>query len=335
VLVATASLASGAVIVPTGFTVSTFNITVGGSAVELDGFAQSAGGAFGTSLYAAVNGGVLQINPSTGAASQFASGLSTGSNRPSGLAFDNGAFGTGNLYVSQNDGSVAVVTPAGGASTFSSGGTLFSSNDLAFAPLGSAFGNRLFVTNGDFGSGNISSVTSAGVNAVFAATSQFAQVPIGAAFAPSGSAFGGNLFTSVANGTISQVNSSGQATTFSTSGNLGLAIDLAFGQGGFGDNLYVSDPITQSIFRVTPGGVVSSFATGFAFTSSGFDADVAFSPDGRTMYVANNTQLVEITAPGAAIPEPTSVVLLGTGLAAVLGVACYRRKAAGARSGEI
>ena len=77
-----------------GFDVTTFNV-----GFESDGLASGPGGVFGTDLYIATNGAVVRLDPSTGNVTQFVSGLAVGSSRPSGLDFDNGAFGTGQLYV--------------------------------------------------------------------------------------------------------------------------------------------------------------------------------------------------------------------------------------------
>jgi len=286
----TARQAQAAIVVPVGFTVTTFPM-----GIEIDGLAVASGGPYGTDLYAAVDGKVLRVNPSSGAFTTFATGLATGANRPSGMAFDSGTFGTGLLYVSQNDGSVVTISAAGVVNPFSSAGTLFSSNDLAFAPPASPFGTNLFVSNGSPGSGNISSVTSGGVNSVFAPVSSFAQVPVGLAFPPSASVFGGNLFASLANGTLVQLDPLAHVTPFASG--MGLAIDLAFSVGGtFGANIYVTDPNSQSIFRVDSGGTVSTFVTGLSLTSSGFDADLAFSNNGNTLYLANGSEIVKITA---------------------------------------
>ncbi|MGH7847383.1 MAG: hypothetical protein ACREQW_19730 [Candidatus Binatia bacterium] len=47
---------------------------------------------------------------------------------------------------------------------------------------------------------------------------------------------------------------------------------LALSPGGaFGNHIYVTDPISQSIFRIDSSGAVSTFATGFRFTRGGFD----------------------------------------------------------------
>ena len=286
---------SASIVVPPGFSVTSFPIKI-----EIDGLALSPGGAYGSDLYAAVNGAVLRVNPVSGAFRTFATGLATGSGRPSGLAFDPGTFGTNLLYVCQNDGSVVTVSPAGKVSSFSKGGTLFSSNDLAFAPPGSAFGANLFVSNGPFGPGNISKVSSAGINSVFAPTSSFAQVPIGLAFLSSGGSFRNNLYASLPNRTVVQIDPVAKVNTFAKG--LGLAIDLAFSAGGaFGNHIYVTDPVSQSILSIDSSGAVSTFATGFKFTRGGFDADLMFSTNGDTLFVSEGNNITAITSKPAVV----------------------------------
>ncbi|NCR69053.1 MAG: PEP-CTERM sorting domain-containing protein [Microcystis aeruginosa LL11-07] len=313
--------ANAAIVASSEFTVTSFPI-----GVEIDGLAPSSGGLYGTDLYAAVNGGILRVNPTSGTFTTFASGLATGAGRPSGLAFDSGIFGTGLLYVSQNNGSVVTVSPSGVVNSFSSGGTLYSSNDLVFATPGSSFGNNLIVSNGGDPPYSISKVNSTGNNSFLVPTNQFSKIPLGLAFPESGSSFGSNLFVSLWRAQTSgvslvQVDASGNILPFAN--NLGLSTDLIFGSGAaFGDNIYVTDPISQSIFKVDSNGVASIFATGFNFTNAGWDADLVFSPDGNTLFVANRNEIVKITAksqPPKSVPEPSNILglgLIGLGLAA-------------------
>jgi sugar lactone lactonase YvrE len=100
----------------------------------------------------------------------------------------------------------------------------------------------------------------------------------------------------------------------------GLPVDLAFGDAGFGDFLYVTERNTQTIYRVAPDGSVAPFATGFNFSFFAFDGDITFSPDGNTMYVASTSDLVIISA----IPEPTALTL--TLLGGVSAIARFRRR---------
>jgi hypothetical protein len=299
------SAAGSDVDVPAGFTVTVFPI-----GMEVDGLAVSPGGAYGTDLYAAVNGGVIRIDPATGGFTTFVTGLPTGDNRPSGLCFDSGAMGTWGLYVSQNDGSVMYVDSAGNASLFCRRGTLYSSNDLTIAKPGGPFGDYMYVTNGSWlGNSSMSRVNTDGADTLFSPGSSFTGIPIGLDFPGDGSAFGPALFITQADGKVCSVSVDGQV--YAVASGLGLAIDLAFGWSRpFGDSLYVSDPVSQSIFRVAADGSAGVFASGLAFTSSGFDADLVFSPEGTVLYVANDDEIIKIAWDGASVnrgPDPVSL----------------------------
>lgn len=284
-----------------GFVVTTFNVGFFST-----GLAPGPGGPFGLDLYAISGpGGVDRLDPTTGNVTDFARSPVF---NPSGLAFDNGAFGTGELYAVSNDtpGSVGAVS---GMTTVVTSGLLTSSNDLAFAPPGGTYGSDLFVTNGSFGRiGDVSRVTAAAVVSVFVSAADLPDVAIGIAFSDSGSAFGEAMFLSVNDGTILQVDVAGNLSLFASG--LGDAIDVAVSTGGaFGEHLYVTDPITQTILRVDPSGNVSTFATGFGFTTTGFDADLVFSRDGNTLFVSNNRDIVAISA---AIPSTTTTTTSST-----------------------
>jgi hypothetical protein len=284
------------VTVPAGFNATSIPF---GS--EVDGIAVSTGGAYGNYVYVGTNGAVKRVDPATGVVSNFATGLATGSGRPSGVSFDSGVFGTGMLYVVDNLARVQSISSTGMVATLSSGGSMSSSNDLAFAPVGSSFGNLLFVSNGAGGPATISKVDSAGVNMVFAAASNFAASPLGLDFPPPGSAFAGDLYVCVfLTDKLSRVTSAGVGTTFATG--LGQLIDIAFSPdptGPFGDFAYVTDTQTNVVRRVAPDASVTTFATGFAFGSVGWDADLAFAPDGSALYVGSGNNIVAIRPCGS------------------------------------
>jgi hypothetical protein len=282
---------ASAQVVPPGFVAS----TIAFGAVPT-GLARGSGGAFGADLYVSTNGAVKRVDLASGMVSPFATGLFIGAAQPSGVVFDSGAFGTGLMYVCQNGSNVVSIGSAGTVTPFSSAGTLFSCNDLVIAPVGSAYGARMFVANGNIGAGTISAVTSAGVNSLFAAVGQFSNAPLGLDFAPSGSGFGPDLYASIfSTGQLVKVSTSGTATPFVTG--LGSTLDFAFSpnpSGPFGDYAYVTETGSDSVKRVAPDGTVTTFATTFSFGSTGFDGDLCFAPDGRTLFVGSNTNIIVI-----------------------------------------
>ena len=294
-LASIAATASAQVSLPPGFAATTIAF---GSVPT--GMALSPGGAYGSDLYVSTNGAVKRVDVTTGSVNNFATGLATGTGQPSGVEFDSGAFGTGLLYVVQNNWTVVTVSPTGVVTPFSSVGTLYSCNDLAMAPPASAYGALLFVANGNGGADTISSVTPAGTNAVFATAANFSNSPLGLDFAPAGSAFGAELFTSIYGaGQLVRVPASGSPALFASS--VGWSYDLAFDpdpNGPFGDYVYVTDPSTGSVLRVAPNASVSTFASGFSFGTAGWDADLTFAQDGRTLFVGSGTSIVIIRACG-------------------------------------
>ncbi len=283
---------SAVTVVPGGFTVTSFPLDV-----QVTGLVASPGGAYGNYLYASASGKILRVDPVTGVSSTFATGLATGSGSPTGLAFDAGAFGGGYLYVSQNNGSVVRVSPAGAVTNFSVGGTLASSNDLSFGPAGGAYSHRLFVSNGGGVPASISSVDSTGLNSIFSASANFTGIPLGLGFPIAQSAFVPRLFATQYNNVLLTVDAAGTTAPFANG--LGTASDIAFSYcSAFGDFMYVSDLTSQRVFRVSENGTTSIFAQGFAFGTDGWDGDLAFSPDGAALYVANDTAIVKITGGG-------------------------------------
>jgi hypothetical protein len=144
--------------------------------------------------------------------------------------------------------------------------------------------------------------------------------------------------------TVSEVGpGGGAATTFATgfNGPVGLAFDS---QG----NLYAANRGNLTVSEVGPGGgAATTFATGFSFT-----AGLAFDSQGN-LYVANANAIagtVSVVGPGggaattfatgfnvpeflafAPVPVPEPSALMLTGIGAVLGLACSRRRGARGR----
>ncbi len=203
---------------------------------------------------------------------------------------------SGNLYVANfgNSETITKITPSGVASTFASG---ISANALAFDASGNLYAGDTFTNT-------IKKYTPSGVGTVFASTG--VNDPTGLAFDASG-----NLF--VANGgnnTIEKFTPSGVGTTFATMG-LNFPRGLAFDASG---NLYAANYFYASgsgitIEEFTPGGVGTVFAT-----TSSSPAFLAFSP--------------------AAVPEPSSLVLVIVGAAGPLTYLARRRRPAGSSPGR-
>jgi sugar lactone lactonase YvrE len=221
---------------------------------------------------------IRKISPS-GAVTTFAN-----VKNPVGLAFDS----AGNLYSSHHgaginpyNNTISKITPDGTIHTYATG--FKTPSGIAFDTSG-----NLYVANRDIGT--ISKVTPSGFVSTFA--TGLSQ--------PNGLAFDniGNLFVSNWIGTIDRITPSGNKSTFVASG-LACPFGIAFDQNY--DYLYVANYNGASISRVSPTGVVSTFASGL---------------DGSPSFLAFGT-----------VPEPSTLVLLGVGAIVLLGYAWRRRQA--------
>ena len=295
-LLASAGLASAQVLQVPGYCIR--RIPVGH---EITGIAHAPGGAFGDDVYLCTNGAVTRVDLDSGAVSSFATGLATGTGRPSGAAFDTGVLGTGHLYVIQNleTKGLAEVHPDGSVVTFSAGGTLFSCNDVVIPEPGGPFGSFAYVTNGTFNLGaSISRVDPAQVNSTFHPGTGFKTI-IGLDWPKPGSAFGNALFVGeYTDKLLYRVGSSGNTTPFPNAGPAFGQIpeDLAFGTpaGAFGDFLYVTTADTRKVVRVSSAGVSVDFVTGLQ-AMNGYNGDLAFTVDGEALLLADGNNLVVIS----------------------------------------
>ena len=206
-------------------------------------------------------GVVTSFVGSSSAGSTDGSGASAQFSLPSGLAIDSG----GNVYVGDYfNNMIRKVTPAGVVTTLAGSGLQGSTDATGaaasfFRPWGVAMDSSGNVLVADSGNNKIRRVTPAGV-----------------------------VTTLAGSGAAALTNGTGAAAAFNTP--TGLTVDAA-------DNIFVCDDFNRVIRKVTPGGVVSTFAgsgatgsvngTGLAAT---FNTPTSITTDGTgNMYVADRS----------------------------------------------
>ncbi len=184
---------------------------------------------------------VYKITPS-GVRTTFASGL----NSPQGIAID----ASGSVYVADHfSGNIYKFTTTGVRSTFASG--LIGPSDIKFDSAG-----NLFETEE---SGNLYKFGPTGARTTIATGM---DLPSGIAFDSHGDMFvaewGNGLSGS---GKIDKFLPGGTRSVFAAGldGPLGLAVDAA-------DNLYEGNSLGGTVFKITPQGSVSGFASGFVYS---------------------------------------------------------------------
>jgi sugar lactone lactonase YvrE len=241
----------------------------------------------------------------TNPGSPFVSIFATLPTQPTAMAFDP----SGNLFVTQYygvntgaSGNIVEITPGGTQSTFATGFT--TPGGLAFDRTG-----NLFAT--DATSGNIYEYTPSGVQSTFAS----------GLVSPHALAFdnAGNLFASTANG-ITELTPTGAQSSFASgfSGAGGMAFDSS---GNLFVSAHVSGPNPLVINKITPSGVITTFASGnylgMAFDNSGtlFTVNTQsideFTPAGVKSTFSSGAFLECIAFQGVTlpVPEPSSLAL--------------------------
>lgn len=265
------------------------------------------------SMFYVSNGGdgTIQAVTTTGAASTYATGLST----PRGLAFDS----SNNLYVaSSGDGTIRKIATDGTSSIFASGLT----GQLYGVAIDSSTGN-IYVSDQNLNDATNSSIlrfTPAGVMSTFATINS----PGGLVFDASHNLFVTYSFAGAggsAVGGINEISPTGVVTSFVSTG---LADPIGLARSSTGDLYAAEFAGSLRIMHVTTGGSLSVFATGV-----GTPYGETFGPDGR-LYVADfadgsinaissggvvspfasgfsSPRFITLGPDASAVPEPTAI----------------------------
>ena len=245
------------------------------------------------------NAGVIEKLTPDGIATFFNSpgaiNPGTGVPSPEKLAVDT----AGNLFVSSNSVAPSRVTER------TAGGDVTAYTNLDRSAIGGIAvdsSNNLFVSVSNDNA--ILKITPGGVISTFyqnGGQDQLLNYPTTLAFDPSG-----NLYAvSYSGNTIERFTPGGLGSVFASTG-ISTAVGLGFDSSG---NLFVANQGNNTIEKFTSGGVGSVFTT---LTSAPFGLAIVPTP--------------------AAVPEPSSGLLLGTGVAGLLG--CLRHRRIKASSGR-
>lgn len=274
-----------------------------------------AGGAFGGKLYVVNQGDrrVLAIDPDTGATTTLvaAAGWPVAPALLTAIVHDDRGVFDGNLYVGDQGGDgdadsrIYRVTATGAASVYTAapGPGLDDVFALAFSP-GPTYPPGLYASGDTDGAlVDWGVFDAAGVGAAW---SEVAGTET-AAVDRSGSYGGGLWVARPAGGGYAGDDSIGPIDATGAAGpRLATALPgihgLAFAPPGpFGGRLHAASWASGRLLSVSPAGVIADLATGLSLTN--YDANIlAFSPDGRVLYVADRT------ANRVVCIEPVSVV---------------------------
>jgi sugar lactone lactonase YvrE len=262
--------------------------------------------------------GVIGSADGSGAAASF--------NFPNGIAVD----GSGNLYVADTENSqIRKITAAGVVSTFAGSGAGDSADGSGTAasfsfPIGVAIDGSGNLYVADTENSKIRKITAAGVVSTLAGSGTVGSADgsgtAASFFAPRGVAVDsiGTVYVADAfNHKIRKVTPAGVVSTLAGSGAAGSAdgsgtaasfnepSGIAVDGGG---NLYVADANNNKIRKITPAGVVSTFAGSGEFgsadgsgTAASFNFPFGVAADGSgNLYVADteNSKIRKITAAG-------------------------------------
>jgi sugar lactone lactonase YvrE len=237
-------------------------------------------------------GAILKITPA-GVVSTFAGGVFYGFTNgigaaasfcfPSGVAVDN----SGNVFVADScNNAIRKITPTGVVSTFAGSGSSGFSDGTGtaarfYGPTGVAVdgsGNVFVADSNNYAirkispAGVVSTLAGDGPDGFFhgAETLPSAKLPDGVAVDGSGNVF----VADSGNSTIRKISSAGMVSTLAGSGSLGFsngtgtAASFARPSGVAVDssgNVFVADTYNHAIRKITPAGVVSTFAGGVSY----------------------------------------------------------------------
>lgn len=248
---------------------------------------------------------------------------------PRGVAVDT----IGNVYVADsNNRLIRKITPGGSVSTFAGSGSAGNSDgngvNASFTyPVGVAVDASGNVYVADYYGNIIRKITSAGVVTTLAGSGVEGKLDgtgVSASFSgPSGitvDTFGNVYVADTLNHSIRKISTSGQVTTIAGSGFIGNVNGTGIGSSFFGPagivvdplgNLYVGDTNNDMIRKITPAGVVTTFAGGGSFNS----------PQGLALDAAGNIYVADVVNQVIEKITPAGVVsiLAGNGVAGVGG----------------